>query len=56
MPAKPGERPENYKRGLATIKDNAAKERAYFDDPKNVAAFAARRKAKQTDEMFCWKS
>jgi hypothetical protein len=55
LPGKPGERSENYKRGLATIKDNAAKERAYFDNPQNVAAFLERRKANDADGQFCWK-
>jgi hypothetical protein len=55
LPAKPGQRSENYKRGLATIKDNAAKERAYFDNAQNVATFLQRRKANDADGRFCWK-
>lgn len=56
LPAKNGDRNAALVRSLADIKTNVDKERAYFADPKNVAAFAARRKANQTDEKFCWKS
>ena len=38
-PALPGDRAENHKRALANAKERAAKERAYFDDAKNVEAF-----------------
>jgi hypothetical protein len=55
LPAKSGERSENCKRGLAAIKDNAAKERAYFDNPQNVEAFQERRKVNDADGQFCWK-
>jgi hypothetical protein len=55
LPAKPGQRPENYQRGLALIKENAAKERAYFDNPQNVETFLNRRKANDIDIQFCWK-
>jgi hypothetical protein len=55
LPAKPGQRPENYQRGLALIKDNAAKERAYFDNPQNVETFLNRRKANDVEIQFCWK-
>lgn len=55
LPARPGERAGNYKRGLAAIKDNAAKERAYFDTPQNAADFMQRRKENEADAKFCWK-
>ena len=55
LPALPGDRGENHKRALAGIKDNAAKERGYFEDAKNVAAFNEKRKANEADAKFCWK-
>jgi hypothetical protein len=54
-PALPGDRSENAKRALANAKDRAAKERAYFDDTKNVEAFYATRKRNEADVKFCWK-
>jgi hypothetical protein len=56
LPAKSGDRNAALTRSLADIKVNAEKERAYFADPKNVAAFTAQRKTNQMDEKFCWKS
>jgi hypothetical protein len=56
LPAKNDDRNAALARSLADIKTNVDKERAYFADPKNVAAFTARRAANQTDEKFCWKS
>ena len=56
LPAKPGDRAENHKRALAEAKERAAKERAYFADPKNVAEFAASRARNDMDAKFCWKS
>ena len=50
-----GYRAENLRRGIANAKERAAKERAYFDDPKNREAFYATRKANQADVKFCWK-
>jgi hypothetical protein len=56
LTAKPGDRQQNLARSLADIKASAAKERAYFDNPSNVAEFAATRKKNDTDSKFCWKS
>jgi hypothetical protein len=55
FPAKPGDRAANHKRGLALIKSNTAKERAYLDDAKNAEAFHATRKRNEADIKFCWK-
>jgi hypothetical protein len=55
VPAKPGDRAENHQRALAGIKESAAKERAYFDDAKNVTAYYEKRKANDVDTKFCWK-
>jgi hypothetical protein len=54
-PALPGGRAENHKRAIANAKERAAKERAYFDDAKNVATFTAGRKQNEMDAKFCWK-
>ena len=55
LPAKPGDRGENQRRALDTVKANAAKEAAYFDDPKNVESFYATRKRNEADVKYCWK-
>ncbi len=54
-PALPGDRSENAKRGLANAKVRAAKESAYFDDPKTREAYYATRARSETDVRFCWK-
>ena len=54
-PALPGDRAENHKRAIANAKERAAKERAYFDDPKTVEAFYSTRKRNEADVKFCWK-
>jgi len=54
-PALPGDRTANHQRALANAKERAAKERAYFDDAKNVEAFYATRKKNEADVKFCWK-
>jgi hypothetical protein len=45
---------ENARRAVANAKDRAAKERAYFDEPKNVEAFYATRKRTEADVKYCW--
>jgi hypothetical protein len=54
-PAMPGDRAANAKRAIANAKERAAKERAYFDDAKNVEAYYATRKKNEADAKFCWK-
>jgi len=54
-PALPGDRAENAKRAVANAKERAAKERAYFDDAKNVETFYATRQRNEADVKFCWK-
>jgi hypothetical protein len=54
-PALPGDRGENHKRAIASAKDRAAKERAYFDDAKTVESYYATRKRNETDVKYCWK-
>jgi hypothetical protein len=55
LPALPGDRAANHRKAIANAKARAAKERAYFDDPKNAASFAAARKRSEADAKFCWK-
>ena len=55
VPALPGDRAENLKRALANAKERAAKESAYFDDPKTREDFCATRKRNEADVKFCWK-
>jgi hypothetical protein len=54
-PALPGDRAANARRALANAKERAAKERAYFDDPKTVEAYYATRRKNEADVKFCWK-
>jgi hypothetical protein len=53
--AKPGGRRENLKLAIRNAKASVEKERAYFDDPKNVEDFYATRKKNDMDAKFCWK-
>jgi hypothetical protein len=55
VPALPGDRAANLKRALANAKERAAKESAYFDDPKTREDFYATRKRNDADVKFCWK-
>ncbi len=55
LPALPGDRAANHRKAIGNAKARAAKERAYFDDAKNAADFAAARKRNETDAKFCWK-
>jgi hypothetical protein len=52
--AKPGDRTANLKRSIASIRESAAKERAYFDDPKTVERYYAERKKNEADVKYCW--
>ena len=54
-PALPGDRAANARRALANAKERAAKERAYFDDPKTVESYYATRRKNEADVKFCWK-
>ena len=54
--ARPGDRKQNLKRAISNLKERAAKEQAYFDDPKNLETFQRTRKERHVDEQFCWAS
>jgi hypothetical protein len=55
LPGLPGKRAENYKRAIVAARERAAKERAYFDDPKAVEDYYATRKRNEAGVKFCWK-
>jgi hypothetical protein len=55
IPALPGDRAGNHRKAIANARARAAKERAYFDDPRNLAAFTDARKRNEADIKFCWK-
>ena len=54
-PALPGDRAANAKRAIASAKERAAKESAYFDDAKVREDYYAARKKNEADVKFCWK-
>jgi hypothetical protein len=54
-PALPGDRVANAKRAIASAKERAAKESAYFDDRKTREEYYATRKRTEADVKFCWK-
>jgi hypothetical protein len=55
VPALPGDRAANLKRAIASAKERAARESAYFDDLKTREDFYATRKRNEADVKFCWK-
>jgi hypothetical protein len=54
LPALPGDRTQNLRKSIETLKENAQKERQYFDDPKNLEDFNKSRKENHVAEQFCW--
>jgi hypothetical protein len=54
LPALPGDRAQNLRKSIETLKENAQKERQYFDDPKNLEEFNKTRKENHVPEQFCW--
>lgn len=55
IPARPGDRATNLRGAIADMRERAAKERAYFDDPNNLESFFNTRKKNEMDAKFCWK-
>jgi len=55
LPAKSSNRRQALVKAHALIRDNAAKERAYLQDPANVAKLNAVRAANGADDKYCWK-
>jgi hypothetical protein len=55
LPARAGDRATLAAAGLRVARDNAAKERAYFDDEASRTGFYATRKQNDMEAKFCWK-
>jgi len=54
VPARPGDRQENLKKGVAEIEAAAEKERQYLANPANVADIRAKRQQNGADATYCW--
>ena len=54
LPALPGDRAQNLRKSIESLKQNAQKARQYFDDPKNLEDFNKSRKENHVAEQFCW--
>jgi len=54
IPALPGDRTQNLRKSIETLKESAQKERQYLDDPKNLEEFNKDRKDDHVIEQFCW--
>ena len=54
VPALPGDRQENLKKGIAEITKAAATEREYLTKPANIVDLKAKRKQSGADAMYCW--
>ena len=53
--ANPGDRRQNLADGLAEIRENAAKERAYLEDAANVEELRTTRAKNGANERYCWR-
>ena len=56
LPAKQSNRRQALVEAVATLRQNAAKESAYFQDASNIARFRADRARNRVNEKYCWKS
>jgi hypothetical protein len=54
VPARPGDRQENLRKGVAEIEAAAEKERQYLANPANVADLRAKRQQNNADATYCW--
>jgi hypothetical protein len=54
LPALPGDRSENLKKSIASLKESAQKEQQYLSDPKNQEEFQKKRNEQHVPEQFCW--
>jgi hypothetical protein len=54
IPALPGDRTQNLRKSIESLKESAQKERQYLDDPKNLEEFNKDRKEDHVIEQFCW--
>lgn len=55
LPARTNDRQAGLSRAVRNAKAGAAKEAAYFDDPKNTETFFATRRKNEADAKYCWK-
>ncbi len=55
LPAKNSNRRQALVEAVATLRQSAAKETAYFQDANNAATFRADRARNGVDEKYCWK-
>jgi hypothetical protein len=55
LPARAADRKAALARAVADARTNAEKERAFFEDAKNVESFRAARRKNEMDEKYCWK-
>lgn len=55
LPARPGNRADNLARAVAALQANAAKERAYLDDPANLAKLREARRQHGADAKYCFR-
>jgi hypothetical protein len=54
LPALPGDRAQNLRKSIESLKESAQKERQYFDDAKNLQDFNKSQKENHVAERFCW--
>jgi hypothetical protein len=54
LPARSADRAALLDQSIDGLKANAAKERAFLEDPANLAGFTATRQQNEMDERFCW--
>jgi hypothetical protein len=54
LPARSADRAALLAQSIAGLKANAAEERAFLEDPANLAGFKATRRENGMDERFCW--
>ncbi|MCB5184700.1 hypothetical protein LG201_05740 [Methylobacillus gramineus] len=54
LPALPGDRSENLKKSIASLKESALKEQQYLSDPKTQEEFKRKRNEQHVPEQFCW--
>jgi hypothetical protein len=54
LPALPGDRTQNLRKSIESLKETAQKERQYLDDPKNLEDLNKSRKENHVAEQFCW--
>lgn len=54
LPALPGDRSDNLKKSIASLKESALKEQQFLSDPKNQEEFQRKRNEQHVPEKFCW--